>query len=60
MLVVGDYGFQALVNLMRHVTVQFSDTYIMGTTGARIVGYLVLPSYQYSLQEYKACTVYYC
>ena len=32
-LVVGYLRFQALANLMRPITVQFSHTYIMGTTG---------------------------
>ena len=33
MLVVGYLRFQALANLTRPITVQFSNTYIMGTTG---------------------------
>ena len=35
-LVVGYLRFQALANLMRPITVQFSHTYIMGTTGVFI------------------------
>ena len=40
MLVVGYLRFQALANLTRPIMVQFSHTYIMGTTGALSAGAL--------------------